>query len=85
MKKTVPLWNCKNTIFSLDRSVLSMIKRNQFREKKKSFIHINTLHSENSGTDSNTKTGFMVIINFLYISMNELYSHHYFILSENIY
>lgn len=46
---------------------------------------MNTLHSENSGTDSNTKTGFMVIINFLYISMNELYSHHYFILSENIY
>lgn len=61
MKKTVPLWNGKNSIFSSDRSVLSMIKRNQFRGKKKSFIHINTLHSENSGTDSNTKTGFIFL------------------------
>ena len=80
-----PLWNCKSTIFPPDRSVLSVIKRNQFRGKKLSFLHINTLHLENSSANTNTKTSFLVSINFLHTSMNELYIHHYFILLENIY
>ena len=79
------LWNCKSTIFPPDRSVLSVIKRNQFRGKKLSFLHINTLHLENSSANTNAKTSFLVSINFLHTSMNELYIHHYFILSENIY
>ena len=82
---TAPLWNCKSTIFPPDRSVLSVIKRNKFRGKKLSFVHKNTLHLENSSANSNTKASFLVSINFLHISMKELYIHHYLILSENIY